>query len=80
MNTDLNYKDWLISLHEDYRKERQLRRNKRHNKQMLIIQYLLIINIVFVTNLFDKWQFNEGILPIIGISIYLMYSAQKNKR
>jgi hypothetical protein len=80
MNTDSNYKDWLISYHEGYRHAKQLRRNNNRNKCILSAQIILIVLMVLCTIVLNVIDFKEGVLPIVGLSIYLIYKLKTCKR
>lgn len=80
MNTDIDYKDWLKSLHDDYRHEKQVKRNKHHNKTLLALQMILSVLIIICTIGLNVINFKEGVLPLVGIFIYTIYKLQTFKR
>jgi len=80
MYTDELYKDWIISVHEDYRHEKQIKRIKHRNKRLLALQVILSVLIIPLTIGLNLIDYKEFVLPIVGILVYSIYKLQTCKR
>jgi len=80
MNTDLDYKDCLIGYHEGYRHIKQTKRINNHNKLILSLQVSLSVLMTVLTIGLNVVNFKEGVLPIVVLSIYGIYTLQTKRK